>query len=424
MNMKTNYLKLNSWAVAALMGMCSLAACSDDNSGEGGGNGDSEEVIANNGTLKGSVDGSKTVILTKGYNFSLDGEYIVKAGSTLKIGEGVTISAKSDDATIDYILVEQGAKIEAVGTASAPIVMTADTKEPGAWGGIHICGKAPINIGSTGKSEVGDAAYGGSDPADNSGILKYIRLEYAGYKFTTEKECNGFTLYGVGNGTTLEYLEAYKGTDDGFEWFGGTVNAKYLVSVSNSDDSFDWTEGWSGKGQFFVAYQEDPATLGYTCDCLIEADNYDKNMDAAPISCPTLANLTLIGANNDEGKRGIRLRAGTQAKIYNALVTGKANNLTTETEQTEKFLIDGPSVLNYIAIAGDIKASGDGGYSSALFTAEGNHNAINQTLSFSNIFIGTQDGGADLSADSFFEKAAYKGAVKADNEWTKGWTKL
>ena len=83
-----------------------------------------------------------------------------------------------------------------------------------------------------------------------------------------------------------------------------------------------------------------------------------------------------------------------------------------------------PSVLNYIAIAGDIKASGDGGYSSALFTAEGNHNAINQTLSFSNIFIGTQDGGADLSADSFFEKAAYKGAVKADNEWTKGWTKL
>lgn len=164
MNMKTNYLKLNSWAVAALMGMCSLAACSDDNSGEGGGNGDSEEVIANNGTLKGSVDGSKTVILTKGYNFSLDGEYIVKAGSTLKIGEGVTISAKSDDATIDYILVEQGAKIEAVGTASAPIVMTADTKEPGAWGGIHICGKAPINIGSTGKSEVGDAAYGGSDP--------------------------------------------------------------------------------------------------------------------------------------------------------------------------------------------------------------------------------------------------------------------
>ena len=102
MKMKMNYLKLNSWAVAALMGMCSLAACSDDNNGAGGGNGEGEEVVANNGTLKGSVDGSKTVILTKGYNFSLDGEYIIEAGSTLKIGEGVTISAKSDDATIEH----------------------------------------------------------------------------------------------------------------------------------------------------------------------------------------------------------------------------------------------------------------------------------------------------------------------------------
>ena len=238
-------------------------------------------MIANNGTLKGSVDGSKTVILTKGYNFSLDGEYIVKAGSTLKIGEGVTISAKSDDATIDYILVEQGSQDRSGRYCLRTDCHDCRYQRTGSMGQIHICGKAPINIGSTGKSEVGDAAYGGSDPADNSGILKYIRLEYAGYKFTTEKECNGFTFYGVGNGTTLEYLEAYKGTDDGFEWFGGTVNAKYLVSVSNSDDSFDWTEGWSGKGQFFVAYQEDPATLGYTCDCLIEADNYDKNMDAA-----------------------------------------------------------------------------------------------------------------------------------------------
>lgn len=427
--MKKNYLKVNFWAVAALMGMCSLTACSDDNENEdnggnaGGGN-NNEVVIENNGTLSGSIDGSKTVILTKGQKYSLDGEYIVKSGSTLKIGEGVTISAKSEDAIIDYILVEQGAKIEAIGSASAPIVMTADTKEPGAWGGIHICGKAPINIGSTGKSEIGDAVYGGSDPADNSGIMKYIRLEYAGYKFTADKECNGFTFYGVGNGTTLEYLEAFQGTDDGFEWFGGTVNAKYMVSVSNSDDSFDWTEGWRGKGQFFIAYQENPATLNYTCDCLIEADNYSKNMDATPTSCPTLANLTLIGANHNEGKKGVRLRAGTHAKIYNALITGKENNLLTETEQTEKSLVDGSSVLNYIAIAGDINASGVGGYSSALFTEANNHNAINQTLNFDNKIIGTQEGGADLSTDSFFEKAAYKGAVKADKDWTKGWTRF
>lgn len=422
---KRVYVK--SWLCAALVGLVTWSSCSESDSDDTRDLGDDEQelVLANNATLNGEVDDSQTIVLSRNFRFTLDGEYIVKAGSTLRIDEGVTITAKSDDNVIDYILVEQGAKIEAVGTAAAPIVMTAETPEAGAWGGLHICGRAPINIGATAKSEVGDATYGGTDAEDNSGTLRYIRLEYAGYKFTSEKECNGFTFYGVGRGTTLEYLEAYKGTDDGFEWFGGTVNAKYLMSVSNSDDSFDWTEGWSGKAQFLVAYQEPAATLGYTCDCLIEGDNYDKNMDANPVSNPTLVNLTLIGANNPEGKRGVRLRAGTKAKIYNALVTGKNSNLTTETSQTEGYLVDGTSVLNYIAIAGDISAKGDGGYSSALFTAAANNNAINQNLTFTGTIIGTQAGAADLStSDSFFSKAQYKGAVHADNDWTTGWSKL
>ncbi|WP_042368650.1 hypothetical protein [Bacteroides neonati] len=424
--MKSNLMNGNVWSLLALMSIATLTACStSENGGDNGKDNEKELVLANNATLTGDIDGEKTIILSKGFNFTLSGEYTVKAGSTLRIAEGVTITAKSNDNVIDYILVEQGGKIEAVGTAAAPIVMTAENEEAGAWGGLHICGRAPINIGSTGKSEVGDAPYGGTDADDNSGTLKYIRLEYAGYKFTSEKECNGFTFYGVGRGTTLEYLEAYKGSDDGFEWFGGTVNAKYLMSVSNSDDSFDWTEGWSGKAQFLVAYQESAATLGYTCDCLIEADNYDKNMDAKPVSSPTLANLTLIGADNPEGKRGVRLRAGTQAKIYNALVTGKSSNLTTETRQTEGYLVDGTSILNYIAIVGDISAKGDGGYSSALFTAAANNNAINQNITFTKTIIGTQAGGADLSTkDNFFINAPYKGAVSADNDWTKGWSKL
>ena len=423
--MKKN-LGANILALLALASLTTLTACGESENSDNGGNGNEQELIlANNATLNGEIDGERTIILTKGYNFTLSGEYTVKAGSTLQIGEGVTITAKSNDNIIDYILVEQGGKIEATGTAEAPIVMTAENREAGAWGGLHICGRAPINIGSTGKSEVGDATYGGADENDNSGTLKYLRLEYAGYKFTSEKECNGFTFYGVGRGTTLEYLEAYQGSDDGFEWFGGTVNAKYLLSISNSDDSFDWTEGWNGKGQFLVVYQEPSTTLGYTCDCLIEGDNYSKNMDANPVSSPTLANLTLIGANNPEGKRGVRLRAGTQAKIYNALITGKENNLTTETSQTEGYLVDGTSVLNYVSIAGDIHAKGDGGYSSALFTAAANNNAINQNITFTNTIVGTLSGGADLSAtDNFFTKATYRGAVSADNDWTKGWTRL
>ena len=276
--MKMNYLKLNTWLMASLMGVFTFTACSDDDDNNDDNGNKKDIVMENNSTLQGSVKNGQTITLKEGYTFALNGEYTVEEGGKLIIEPGVTISAKSDDGTIDFILVEQGGKIEAAGTADKPIVMTADNKEPGAWGGVHICGKAPINIGTVGKSEVGDAPYGGVLAGDNSGVLRYIRVEYAGYKFTSEKECNGFTFYGVGNGTTIDHLEAYKGTDDGYEWFGGTVNAKYLLSVSNSDDSFDWTEGWCGKGQFFVAYQEDQSTLGYACDCLIEADNYDKNM--------------------------------------------------------------------------------------------------------------------------------------------------
>lgn len=416
--MKMNYWKFAVLAMAVVA--LSFTSCSDD--GNGGGE-DGDEV-----TLKGDV--TSTVTLTANNTYYLDGEYIVKDGGVLRIEAGTKIIAKSEDQTIDFILVEQGGKIMAEGTAEKPIIMTSETEEPGAWGGLHICGRAPINAGNQ-KSEVGDAPYGGNIVNDNSGILRYVRIEYAGYKFTAEKECNGFTFYGVGNGTTLEYLQAYKGTDDGFEWFGGTVNAKYLVSYSNSDDAFDWTQGWVGKGQFFVAYQAPQSEFPLGCDCLIEADNWDKGFGATPIACPVLANMTLIGADSEisEGSdiatqnRGIRLRAGTQAKLYNTIVTGKTRNLTTETTETEGFLADGTSVLKYITMAGDINCK-EGIYSSALFTAAANHNTINATPAFTNKYIGVIDGGEDMSAiDPFFTKAQYQGAVKAGNDWTAGWTK-
>lgn len=319
---------------------------------EGGDNKADQEAVE---TLTGSLSEDKTLEANKKY--LLSGDYIVETGATLTIPAGVTIVAQADDDKVDYILVQQGAKIMAEGTAENPIVMTATKKEAGAWGGIHICGKAHSNVeGGTGKSEIGDATYGGSDDADNSGVLKYVRIEYSGYAFDSEHEANGFTFYGVGNGTTIEYCQAYKGSDDGFEFFGGSVNVKHVVSVSCSDDSFDWTEGWNGYGQFMVAYQEAEETLGYDCDCLMECDNNGDNFGATPVAHPTLANLTLIG--NGGSKQGIRLRAGTQASIYNALITGKGMCLTTETAETEDALVDGTSVLNYITMATDITCNG------------------------------------------------------------------
>lgn len=118
--------------------------------------------------------------------------------------------------------------------------------------------------------------------------MQYIRLEYTGFAFDEEHEANGISFYGVGNGTIVDHCEAYKGSDDGFEFFGGSVNVSNMVVISCSDDSFDWTEGWNGKGTDLVAYQEAKATLGYDCDCLIEADNNENDNAATPVSHPVL----------------------------------------------------------------------------------------------------------------------------------------
>lgn len=373
--------------------------------------------------LKGKLTGPLT--LKAGSTYSVVGGYEVEEGGVLTIEEGVTLVAtRSIDGAPDYILVKQGGKIIANGTKDKPIVMTSNRQEPGAWGGVHICGKAPINLlGGKGKSEIGDATFGGNDPHDNSGSMKYVRLEYTGFAFSETKESNGLTLYGVGDGTTLEYIQTYKGADDGFEWFGGTVNAKYLVSTASEDDSFDWTDGWVGKGQFWVAYQDQTAPDNNGTangDCLIEADNREDNFANTPVSSPTLANLTLIGnSDTNKQKRGIRLRAGTNIKIYNTLVAGKEHSLTTATKETEDSFTNNKSIAEYIH-ASKIFVY-EGGASLALDTKEGN--AINQTLTFKNGYIGTVAGGKDLSADPFFTKTDYKGAVQENNDWTAGWTR-
>jgi hypothetical protein len=370
--------------------------------------------------LAGEV--TEDITLVKDGTYYLSGGYHVIDGITLTIQEGVNIVAIDDD-IVDYILIEKGGKIMATGTAANPIVMTSELEEAGAWGGLHVCGDAPINVtGTTSLSEIGDAPYGGSDPTDNSGTMRYLRIEYAGYAFSEEKEANGFTFYGVGNGTTVEYCQAFRGSDDGFEFFGGTVNVKYVISTDNSDDSFDWTEGWTGKGQFMVAYQTDAATLGYECDCLMECDNNANNNELTPISCPVLANVTLIGNKSTTTKRGVRLRAGTYVELYNTLVTGKPECLTTETTFTENSLLSGTSVLDYVHLANTV-TSKEGIYSEAFFTSNQN-NAINQDLSFSSKYIGIVAGGANMSTvDSFFENASYKGAVDPTNNWTNGWAR-
>jgi len=413
--MKKKFLKLGFYVLTMLSVVSISLSCSDEKK-------ITETTDPTEFELKGSLTGERTLLAGNTYNL-IEG-YHVKDGGKLIIEEGVTIVAKRSTSNPDYILIEQGGMIDAQGTKDKPIVMTSSTQTPGAWGGLHICGKAPVNLtGGTGKSEIGDSPFGGTDPADNSGTLRYVRLEYTGFAFSETKESNGLTMYGVGNGTTIEYVQTYKGADDGFEWFGGTVNAKYLVSTASEDDSFDWTDGWVGKGQSWVAIQDQkaPGADGTANgDCLIEADNREDNFTNTPVSCPTLANLTLVGNNDTNAqKRGIRLRAGTHVKMYNVLVTGKPNSLTTATAETEKSFLDGVSVIEHLHADNVFKYENNG----ALDLENKTGNAINQTISFTNGYIGVVAGGKDLSSDSFFTKAEYKGAVPADNNWTSGWTR-
>ena len=211
----------------------------------------------------------------------------MRSGASLTIPAGTVISATGG--TSAYIAVERGAQIFINGNASAPVVMTSGSSNPapGDWGGLVVCGDAPTNKGSNVTSEVADLTYGGSNMMDNSGSIRYLRVEYTGATFSNDKEFNGVSLFGVGAGTTFEYVQSYQGGDDGIEFFGGTVSGDYLVSTGSGDDSIDFADGWQGNGSFW--YIKDGAKAG------IEGSNNGDDGNASPVTTTTLSNITVVG---------------------------------------------------------------------------------------------------------------------------------
>ena len=266
--------------------------------------------------LEGIVNDDLTLDLSD--NWLLSGGVFVDENARLTINQGGTVYADTEVTT--FLSVKQGGYVFIQGESTNPIVFTPLKDNPtyGDWGGIIINGYATINTGLTAEGEGGTGIYGGDDDHDNSGILRYVRVEYAGKVLGTDNELNGFSFNGVGDETIVEYIQAYKGSDDGIEFFGGTVNLRYAVSTHNQDDSFDWTHGWRGKGQYWLVQQgPDGGDRG------IEADNNGDDNLLEPYSNPTLANLTLIGVNDgDSLNTGMRLREGTKGQIFNVYVTG------------------------------------------------------------------------------------------------------
>ena len=300
-------------------------------------------------TLGGRL--TEDLTLKQGETYMLESSLQVVAPATLTIEPGVTIiadeSAGSDN--IIYILIEQGARIMAEGTASEPIVMTSENKEPGAWGGLHICGKAHTNADGETTSEIGNAPYGGNEDNDDSGVLKYIRIEYSGLALDSEHEANGISLYGVGAGTQISYIYVVDGSDDGIEFFGGSANIDHCVVENCTDDSYDWTEGWDGSAEYIIAYQSVAE-----CDCLMECDNNGDNNDATPVANPTIRYATFIGNNSTENHRGLRLREGTYVNLSNALVCGKPDPITLDTPQTVASFDNGKSSISNTVIVGEL----------------------------------------------------------------------
>ena len=201
----------------------------------------------------------------------------------------------------------------------------------------------------------------------------------------------------MGNGTTVDHCQAYKGSDDGFEFFGGSVNVSNMVVTDCSDDSFDWTEGWNGRGTNLVAVQESEDVLGYACDCLIEADNNENNNQATPIANPELSNLILVGSGSDT--EGVRLRRGTYVRMDNAKICGKGLPLVVESTYTEQALLNGTdgAHISNTQLSGNI-SSENGIYTSTEFQADGNK-------TYQNISYPTYDD------------------VLAECSWMAGWTR-
>lgn len=283
-----------------------------------------------------------TLTLCPDSTYILAGKMWIDNGGKLVVPAGTTVAGRfnSNPALASALIVTRGGKLEATGTSTCPVIFTSETDvltgsaQPGDWGGVVLLGRAPVNVANPSIEGIEpptvpagiDFQYGGDDPCDNSGILTYTRIQYAGAAIDPDNELNALTLGGVGSGTTLEHIETYYGADDGFEFFGGTVNAKYLLAVGNNDDQFDFDQGYQGRIQYGVSIL-DPDGVYSANSNGIECDNGPTNASTStPLTKPVLSNFTIIGVPGCSGTgsilNGAHFRRNTSFAVYNSIVAG------------------------------------------------------------------------------------------------------
>jgi hypothetical protein len=384
--------------------------------------------------VQGDITQNQTWTADKVY--VLNGAVFVKPGAILTIQAGTTVRGLDRS----FLVIERAAKIMAEGTPTNPIVFTS-AQEPGSrtardWGGLWINGRAPIN--TPGGEDLGEAGitgtYGGGanpDPNDSSGVIRYVRIEFAGFAVGPDREINNFTLAGVGAGTIVDHVHVNRGADDGIEFFGGTVNVRYILGTGPGDDCFDWQTGFVGKAQFIVCQQDgsvDPAA-----DRGIEADNNENNNLLTPVSSPTLYNFTLVGDPRPGvgGAVGVVLRRGTAGTLRNFIVTGfKQAGIDIQGSVSQGLATSGQlSVANSIFfqnnpnLASGATATMLGTVATLLQADPLLRDAFNlSNPDFRPTDVSMARKAAMVAAppnDGFFEPVNFVGGVNPENDWTK-----
>ncbi len=415
-------------------------------------------------TVSGAITQNTT--WSKDKTYLLTGFVYVKSGTTLTVEPGTTI--KGDKASKGTLVVARGAKIIADGKRSQPIVFTSNeaNPSPGDWGGVVICGFAPTNATSSGmqclgvaeggiNTPSGDARFGSGDQPggcghsnDNSGILRFVRIEYGGIAFQLNNETNGLTLAGVGSGTTIDYVEVAHSGDDGFEFFGGTVNCKHLVSYGSKDDDFDFDLGFQGSVQFALAVRN-PAFSDISGSNGIEVDNDNAGTPATPKTRPNLSNFTIVGPTGTMGenyRRAAHLRRNSEPALFNTLFIGEfpvglfldgvatiANAQNDLLEVRNTYIADAPELLKTTDPMFNITQwFGNQAWDNETLTnsqplalqapfnlPDPNAQPLNSSVVNSAALFE-----ANRANIPFFEKVAYAGAFSTVEDWTCGWAKF
>lgn len=445
-----------------LMGLASgllMMAASCSKSNDGGGIVNPVDPSATT-DVSGSISKSQT--WTKDNVYRLRGYVYVESGATLTIEPGTKIVSNSDSAGV--LIVYKGAKINAKGTASDPIVFTSNEKspKPGDLGGLVLVGKATGNGNHKNlEGGVNDAHkdFGGTDDADNSGTLQYVRIEYAGKAVNPGDEVNGLSLYAVGSGTTIDHIQVVRGLDDGYEFFGGSVNCKYLIAYNCADDDFDMDDGFHGKIQFGLSIKDPEFTdakSGGDFSNNFEIDNTNGKIafNTMPMTTPILSNFTAIGPNNVSGTSadygyGMRFRRGSNVTLANSIVLGSQkggliieddvtqSNYKAQTARfynsliqtvTKPFLVLGvdSTILNTLALTALTTGSNMtqllAAASDAGLTDPFNNAAPGVTPKTGSKALATV-GKFDVNGldNGFFVKTSYVGAFDGSTDWTSGW---